>query len=291
MGTQGSVVVVGAPAEVAAGAVEEIARLEARWTRFRADSDLMRLALGAGAAHAVDPSTVALITAMRDGWHATGGDFDPSVLPALLGIGYDRSLVDGAPAPSLPHGARSRHDLDLIRIEGDAVALPHGMALDPGGIGKGLAADLVAERLIESGARGALVEIGGDVRARGESPDGTAWRIRVADPVDARTDAALVRIVEGAVATSSQRRRRFRGADGVERHHIIDPRTGGSADSSVQSATVIAATAAAAEVLTKPAFVREPGAYLAWLEGLGAQGMLIDAAGARSTTTGWQEFS
>lgn len=291
MGTTGSLLLVGAGAELIDRGVDEVVRLEGLWSRFRSDSDLMRLASAAGRSLRVDASTATLIAAMRDGWHITDGDFDPSILPALLGIGYDRSLVDGTLAPSLPVDARSRADLDLIRIDGEGITLPRGMALDPGGIGKGLAADLVADLLMSAGARGALVEIGGDVRARGEAPDGTAWRIRIADPFDDARDAAVVRLAEGAVATSSQRRRRFTGPDDIERHHLIDPRTGMSARSSVQTATVIASTTAAAEVLTKPAFVREPRAYLDWLEGLGAQGMVVDDSGATTTTAGWKDFS
>ena len=55
------------------------------------------------------------------------------------------------------------------------VSLPAGIRFDPGGIGKGLAADIVTEELITDGAAGALVSVGGDVRVRGKPPTGTTW--------------------------------------------------------------------------------------------------------------------
>ena len=61
------------------------------------------------------------------------------------------------------------------------MTLPAGIRFDPGGIGKGLAADIVTEELIAAGAAGALVSVGGDVRVRGESPGGTAWDLAIDD--------------------------------------------------------------------------------------------------------------
>ena len=191
----------------------------------------------------------------------------------------------------LPHSARARTDLDTVAIADDLVSLPAGMALDPGGIGKGLAADLIAAELISAGAHGCLIEIGGDVRVAGSAPDGSAWRVSVDDPFELGASRGIVRLVDGGIATSSQRKRRWMSESGAHAHHLIDPRTQTSATTSIQTVTVIAATAARAEVLTKPGFLRPIDDYLAWIPTRRAAALLIDADGTEHTTPNWSDYS
>jgi thiamine biosynthesis lipoprotein len=125
--------------------------------------------------------------------------------------------------------------------------------LDPGGIGKGLAADMVAEELRAQGAFGALVDIGGDVRVSGAGPHDGAWVIDVSHPgVDQPLLHLLVR--DAGIATSSVLRRRWI-CGGAVRHHLVDPRDGLPVRGDMVAVTVIAATTAAAEVQTKSIFV------------------------------------
>jgi len=239
----------------------------------------------------VDPDTITLLTAMLDGWHETQHDFDPTLLPAVIAEGYGRSLLDPSRLTRLPESARSRTNLDAMRIDGLTVSLPSGTALDPGGIGKGLAADIITADLMAAGARGCLVEVGGDVRVVGEAPDGVAWRVSVDDPFIAGAERALVRLPDGGIATSSQRKRRWISELGIERHHLIDPVTRRSAVTSIQTITVIAASAARAEILTKPGFVRPIDVYLAWIPTRGAAALLIGADGVERTTTNWSTYA
>lgn len=265
--------------------------LEQRWSRFIADSDLSRLTESSGRPVLVDGDTVTLLEAMRAGWHETDRDFDPTLLPAVIAEGYGRSMIDPARSTRLPESARSRGDLDAMRIEATAVTLPRGTALDAGGIGKGLAADLIAADLMAAGAAGCLVEVGGDLRVCGTAPDGIAWRVAVDDPFVPGTERQQIRLPDGGIATSSQRKRRWMSEAGVERHHLIDPATQRSAVSSIQTVTVIAATAARAEVLTKPGFLRTIDDYLEWIPTRGAAALLIDADGAEHTTTNWSDYA
>jgi thiamine biosynthesis lipoprotein len=89
--------------------------------------------------------------------------------------------------------------------------------------------------------------------------------------------------------TSSQRKRRF-GAEGNETHHLIDPATHASAKTNVQTVTVIAATGARAEALTKPGFLQDTTHYLQWLPTVGAAGMVIDDTGAESVSENWMRY-
>lgn len=278
-------------AERATALVEHrLAELEQRWSRFLPDSDLSRLSAADGKPVVVHPDTIVLLMAMRAAWHETDRDFDPSLLPALVAGGYARSLVDAARATTLPSTARDRADLDAMRLDDMTVTLPTGTALDSGGLGKGLAADLIADELMALGVAGCLVEVGGDVRVRGAAPDGVSWRIRVEDPFDLTATRAFVRLVDGGIATSSQRKRRWLTTDGTDAHHLIDPATLRSAGTSIQTVTVVAATAARAEALTKPGFLRPLDDYLAWLPTRGAAALTIDADGVERTTPNWSDY-
>ena len=127
------------------------------------------------------------VRAMVDGWRATAGAFDPTLLAPLVGLGYAASWHDPAAVTSVPHGARprarSRPSCGSMPIATSSF-LPSGMCLDAGGIGKGLAADLVVEQLLDAGAAGASVSIGGDVAVRGTAPQEGGWLVGVADPVN-----------------------------------------------------------------------------------------------------------
>ena len=97
-----------------------------------------------------------------------------TLLAPLVGLGYAASWHDAAAVTPVPSGALLRGDLDELIVDADGclAAAPRGMCLDAGGIGKGLAADLVVDVLMERGALGASVSIGGDVAlARALAPD------------------------------------------------------------------------------------------------------------------------
>ncbi len=267
------------------------ARLEQRWSRFVVDSDLARLTGALGAPTVVAAETITLLDAMRDGWRETDHGFDPTLLPAVVAEGYGRSTLDPSRSTVLPESARARADLDAMRIDGLTVTVPSGTALDPGGIGKGLAADLIALDLLAAGVRGCLIDVGGDLRVAGQAPDGIAWRIAVEDPFAPPAVRTTIRLLDGGIATSSQRKRRWMSASGSERHHLIDPATARSAVTSIQTVTVIASTAARAEVLTKPGFLRPVADYLAWIPTRGAAALLIDADGAEHTTSNWSDYA
>ncbi len=254
MGSTAHVVVVAHdPAPLLERARERLAELEARWSRFRADSEISRLNAAAGRPVLVSTDTVALVSRSVDGWRRTGGLFDPTVHAALVGLGYDRDLAlvqtgdAGAVVPCGPAPGCAGIDVDPVA---STVRLPPGVALDPGGIGKGLAADLVAAELLAAGATGCLVNVGGDLRALGEPPTGAGWVVTVPDPL--RPDAELLRVAlpEGGVATSSRLERRWR-IGGAEVHHLVDPLTGAPAEVDIVAATVVAARAWDAEVLVK----------------------------------------
>lgn len=226
-------------------AVEQLATLEARWSRFRNDSELSRLNNAAGLPTVVYRHTSMLVERSVWSWRRTAGRFDPTVLDALEAAGYStgfEELPETTPGPT----GRPSPGCQGIQVDPalDLVQLPPGVRLDPGGIGKGLAADLVAVSLVDHGATAALVSVGGDLRVAGEPPtDG--WELEVDHHV---APPARVNLRAGALATSSVLRRRWATEDGPA-HHVIDPRTGRPTDGAVVACSVLAGEAWWAEAL------------------------------------------
>jgi thiamine biosynthesis lipoprotein len=168
------------------------------------------------------------------------------------------------------------------------VMLPVGVGFDPGGIGKGLAADLVSDVAIAAAARGACVNISGDLRVVGDAPGGGAWTVDVLDPFDGSA-RATVALADGAVATSSRTRRTWTVA-GTPRHHLVDPAAGVPVENDVAAVTVVAREGWRAEVLAKAAFVAGIDDGLEFLDRCGAAGAALDADGRLHESRDWHRF-
>ncbi len=221
-------------------------------------------------------------------WHAVSGAFDPTILDALEALGYDRSFesIDRAdgPPPIVPQAAPgwSRVQLDY---EEQGVCVPPGVRIDLGGIGKGLAVDLIAQGLVDRGAASACVALGGDVRVAGDPPNAAGWSVPVEDPVSG-VPVFQTGITKGALAMSTTLIRRWHRG-GREVHHIVDPSDGLPAEGGIVSAVVAAKDAWWAEGLAKAAIVagRQGGAALLHEHGVAAWFALDD--GTTTTVGPW----
>lgn len=285
MGGESVITLVGGTPSILDAAFDLAAECERLWSRFLSDSELCRLNAAAGVAVNVSPLTVALVDAMVDGVTLTDGDFNPTLLPPVIELGYAASLVEPTQSVLLPAGAQVFTDLGEVVLTSSTVQLPAAMTLDAGGIGKGFAADLIAAAVMASGARGVMVSMSGDVVVSGESPQPGGWLLGVENPFDESENLEIVRLREGAIVTSSQRKKRFGDA-----HHLIDPRTRKSAITTTQTVSVIADTGAQAEALAKAGFMRPASEFLAWLPSVNSAGMVIDADGSRAVSSNWSDY-
>jgi thiamine biosynthesis lipoprotein len=294
MGSAAVTIVVGGPDGLADLVVERVEDLESKWSRFRPASELSRLNERAGASMAVSADTIHLLQLAIEGWRVTEGRFDPTIGDAVVAAGYDESFdrFDGRPRRSDPSKMVASPGAVGIEVDESAgtALVPVGVCLDAGGIGKGLAADLVVDELLAAGADGAMVSLGGDVRVRGRSPDGDGWTVGIADPGDADRDLAVAALGDGAVATSSTLRRRWTTVDGRPIHHLLDPRTGTPGSSGVVAATVIAASAATAEVLATACVVGGIDDGTRLIDALGAGALAIDSHGERHPLGPFESF-
>lgn len=240
---------------------------EAQLSRFRPDSALSALNQRRALQH---PRLAAVVRSALRMFDLTGGAFDPRLGAQLAALGYDRSFENLAERIAT-HGDGSTLD---IQLEGDAIQL-HGRGdVDLGGIAKGFVVDRVIEHLCSQGASEVVVDGGGDLRSVGVS-----WLIGVGEGLEVWSNV-------GAVATSSTRERRWRSADGVEHHHVLDPSTSRSVDSSLCEATIIAPDTTMADALATAALVA-PDRVLLMLENLNAHALVRSVDGTWWTTPGF----
>jgi thiamine biosynthesis lipoprotein len=280
--------------EALARAARQVREYEDRFSRFRPDSELSRLNESPQERVPVGSELGDLLARSLAYARLSGGLFDPVVLEDLLVLGYDRTFEEvGARAQkkvSLLDTPRFRwRDLRVDRTHHE-VARPRGARVDLGGIAKGAAVDAAMVEL--SRYPGALVDIGGDIRVQGEPADADFWIIAVEDGQSDDGALGYIRLRDGAVATSSLRKRRW-VHNGETVHHIIDPRSGESARSNVLQCSVIADTAEHAEVTAKVGFIRGPGLLHECSElgrALGVRGIAwLTLDGVYRRTQGWRK--
>jgi thiamine biosynthesis lipoprotein len=151
----------------------------------------------------------------------------------------------------------------------------------------------VAE-LLAAGADGALLSVGGDLRAAGTPPEPGGWVVDVADPHDEARAVARVVVADGGVATSGTDVRRWRTRAGDAVHHVLDPATGRPAGAGrpidVVAATVVAGTGAWADALAKAALVDWAGSA-PLLDAVGAGACVVTADGRTSANECWARFA
>jgi thiamine biosynthesis lipoprotein len=271
----------------AARAIEEVARIEAKYSRYRPESIVSRINAAAGDAPiAIDAETQGLLAFAAACFRQSDGAFDATsgVLRRAWRFDGERVPTDGDLAPLLPLIGWDRVELHEKRVR-----LPTaGMQLDFGGFGKEYAVDRAALVLREAGATHALVNLAGDLAVLGPQPDGSPWSVGIRHPRRAGTVLASLPVSSGAIATSGDYER-FIEADGERHCHILDPRTGRSVHG-FQSVTVHAASCLVAGSASTIAMLKGREAGLEWLHSLGLahfcvldDGTIVDAFGADET--------
>ncbi len=279
MGSEAHVAIVGGRAGLLDRALARLDELERRWSRFLPDSEISQLNRSAGRPIVVDRTTYGVVAAAVEAWRWSGGRYDPTVGGTMARAGYDRSFDEldaRSSAGPVDHVAcPTPIEIDLDPYPG-SIAVPDGIELDLGGIGKGAAADLVADELLAGGADGCCVNIGGDLRVAGSPPRPSGWLVEI-EPGPG-IEPRMIGVAEGAVCTSTRSRRAWVGSLGPE-HHLRDPATGRPLSTGLTTVSVVGARALQSEVLTKCAFAAgadEAGRIIA---GADATGLLVTDEG------------
>lgn len=220
---------------------------------------------------------MAAVDAALQLWRATDGWFDPTTLDVLEWSGYDRTFSEvRSGVAGLSRGDRPRVPSPagvVVDHERGAITMPRGVRLDLGGVGKGLAADILSAELVLHGAHAACVSIGGDVAVAGTPPDG-GWNVPVLDPVRGNRVGWEVPLLSGAIVQSNRFVRTWKTRD-EQRNHLINPHTGDCAASGIAAAVVVADRAWWAEGIAKAAVLAGAVEGVALIRRLARGGWLI----------------
>lgn len=294
MGNTADITVIGDPSLLGIAQIR-LGELEQRWSRFISSSDVCALNQSKGVAISVHPDTITLVRYLVDAQRLTNRFFDPTLLPSLVQLGYARSMTNASLVTQLDGSLRWGEPLvaTSIDIENSTVTLPAGLTLDPGGLGKGLAADIVASELRELGAEGVCVSIGGDIRCSGIGPINGAWSIPVASPFALSDILATATLFDGAIATSSLDAKTW-SVGNKAMHHVLSPKTGQplprSLDQVIQT-TVIGAEAVWAEVFATVVLVAGVSEGFARIEAAGLAALAVFADGRCLESSRWKEYT
>lgn len=257
--------------------------VDQRLTRFQEGSELCQLNRAAGRWQPVSDLLFRAMQAALKAAETSSGWFDPTLLPQLEALGYDRDFAQVAHSPAESRSASTSattpggrwRDIQLD-AQGKRILLPEGTRLDLGGIAKGWAADVALRDCLRA-FPDVIVNVGGDLRLRGERAPGDPWAVGIRDPQydhlpAPSPDIAVISFHQGGLATSGATSRWWYHG-GRRQHHLLDPRTGrplhlwmqpddaaaeagGDMGQLIATATALAPTAARAEVAAKVALLR-----------------------------------
>jgi thiamine biosynthesis lipoprotein len=192
----------------------------------------------------------------------TGGAFDITIGPIvnLWGFGPTRKLKN--PTPAQIQLAKQRVGIDKLVLDTKASTMRKtipGLYVDLSAIAKGYGVDVVGRRLEAAGFRDYLVEIGGEVRARGTNQRGVSWMIGVEKPQTSQTQTIqlVVPLRDASMATSGNYRN-YQMVDGKRVSHLIDARSGTPVANHFSSVTVVHKDCMTADALATALFVLGP---------------------------------
>ncbi|WP_374086155.1 FAD:protein FMN transferase [Methylomicrobium lacus] len=261
---------------VAEAAIADVARLEARYSRYRSDSFLSEInrVAAAGGRIAVDDETAGLLNYAATCHEQSGGLFD--ITSGILrrawrfdsGVLPDQGLIDEL----------------LVKVGWDKVVwkppvleFPFpGVEIDFGGVVKEYAADRAAGLCWAGGIRHGMINLGGDIKVLGPRADGSPWRIGVRHPREKDALLQTVELSNGAMASSGDYERCLT-IEGVRYGHILNPRTGWPVRH-LASVSVIADFCVVAGSASTIAMLKEEEGPV-WLEALALPHLWVDVSG------------
>ena len=261
--------------EVARFAIEEISRIERKYSRYRQESivSLINGAAGVGFVEC-DDETLSLVQYADTLYESSGGLFDITAGVLRKAWKFKNAVV---PDPARLSPLLELIDWKSVERNGNAIRLPMvGMELDFGGFGKEYAADRAATIVYEQGVKHGYVNMAGDIRVVGPKPDGSPWMIGIQHPRHKELALASIPLHAGALATSGDYERYF-DVDGKRYCHIINPQSGYPV-TWWQSVTVVTPLAITAGSYSTIAMLKEADG-LSFLDDSGMGYLAVDQLG------------
>ena len=267
----------------------ELAAIDLAASRFRDDSELVRVNHSSGKPTAISPLLVELLQVALSAARDTDGAVDPTLGVSLREIGYDRTFREiPGDGPAIQVTMQRHSDWSMVDLDEEelTVRIPEWVELDLGATAKAYAADRAVGAAFRATGTGALLSLGGDIAVAGPSPT-EGWPILITDdsndPLD--TPGPVVVLRHGGLATSSTSARQWRRGDETV-HHLLEPWTGRSATGPYRTVSVAADTCVQANVAATATIVlgaRDPQ----WLARQGLASRVVLNDGSVRTLSGW----
>ena len=261
--------------QIAEIAINEVRRIEYKYSRYRDDSILSQINRQAGrSAVKIDKETNELLDYAEVLFRASDGKFDISSGILRKAWNFKHAML---PAPAVLEHLHDKIGWNKIQRTNDTVYLPQAeMEIDFGGFGKEYAADCAAALLINEGITHGLIDLGGDLRILGPQLDGCPWQIGIQNPRKSDQIIATIPVSSGALATSGDYERFF-DLDGKRYCHILDPDSAYPVDF-WQSVSVLAPLSIAAGSYSTITMLKQAQGK-SWLDDSGLAYLLIDREG------------
>jgi thiamine biosynthesis lipoprotein len=179
--------------------------------------------------------------------HKSQGAFDPSVYPLVRAWGFGAIPSDPDSIPDVD-SLKIIHHIGGLRAgvqeigPNHVLKRPSGMQLDFNGIAQGYSVDVLGTFLESKGVSNYMVEIGGELLAKGTRPEGSGWTIGIDRPQDGPRELIDTLTISNAAIATSGSYRKYKERNGKRYSHCIDPRTGYPVEHTLLSVTVLAPT-------------------------------------------------
>ena len=243
--------------EAVEAGIAEIQRLDDLLSTGKDTSEVAQINANGGGVLSED--TDYLVKRALDIYQSTNGAFDISIYPVMQLWGFTTGNF-AVPSESDLAAKLALVDAGKIILSDEngqaSISLPEGMEIDLGGIAKGYTSGRVMDVMKSYGIKSAVINLGGNAHVLGNKTDGSQWKVGIQDPEDENGYLGGVSVTDKAIITSGGYERYFVDKDtGVKYHHIIDPKTGYSANNGLISVTIVSADSTLADGLSTSLFV------------------------------------
>lgn len=285
----------------AAEEIEELLRqLEEQELSRRLDtSEVWAVNQAAGAEEGIllSPELAEILEDCLKLWSRSQGAFDVTIgtVVSLWDIdGWAAGEKEGAFTP--PGEEELRRALEncgsgRLELAGDRLFMPEGVQLDLGAVGKGIALNRILRYLEgEEGVTGAVISLGGSVLTYGEKPDGSSWKVGIANPADTSSNIGVLSLEGQWCVSTSGDYERYVEWEGVRYHHILNPATGFPADSGVSGVTVLSRDGFLSDALSTACFVLGTEKGMSLAEEYGAEVLFVGKDGSVTMSRGMEKY-
>jgi len=256
--------------------VEEVNRLENKYSRYRSDSLVSQINLAAGTSQSfvLDAEFSALLEYANTAFTISEGLFD--ITSGVLGKVWDFKSGQSPKTEEITK-TLALVGWDKVTVNADNFFLPtQGMALDFGGIVKEYAADVIAALVRSHHIKYGLIDLGGDIAVVGPHLDNTPWQVAISDPQTPSKPIAMISLMSGGLASSGDYQR-FITLDGQRYSHILNPKTGWPVKG-LAAVSVWAPQCVMAGTIATTAMLKGEPEGLGWLDETGCQYLAVNQA-------------